>query len=83
VHDHLVSEEVEIHPFVGAAPFRAAEQAPVEFTGGGEIVDRDGEVERLGHRLLEILRGDLEQHDDDTHGTSATTDHGFLLSTLF
>ena len=48
----LVTEEVEIDPFVSATSLRTAEQAAVESTCLTKIVDRNGEVKRrqtLGH----------------------------------
>ena len=49
VRDDLVAEEIEVHPFVAAAPFRAAEQLAVEIARGGQRVNRDGEMKRLRH----------------------------------
>ena len=52
--DDLVAEEIEVDPFVRAAPLRAAEQPAVKGARGVEIVDREGEVEgrqRLRHRV--------------------------------
>ena len=43
--DDLVAEEIEIDPFVRAAPLRAAEQPAVKGARRGEIVDREGEME--------------------------------------
>ena len=34
VRDELVAEEIEVHPFVAAAAFRAAEQLAVEIARG-------------------------------------------------
>jgi hypothetical protein len=44
--DDLVAEEVEIDPVVGAAALRAAQDGAVKVAGGGEVVDREGDVER-------------------------------------
>ena len=49
VRDDLMPEQVEIDPRVGAAPFGAAERAAVESARGGEVVDRESEVERTEH----------------------------------
>ena len=51
VRDDLVPEEIEVHPFGGAAPFGAAEKLAVETARGGEVMNRDGEMERLRHRI--------------------------------
>ena len=49
VRDDLVPEEIEVHPFGGASTFGAAEQLAIEAARGGEVVYRNGEVERLRH----------------------------------
>ena len=45
MRDDLVAEQVEIDPVIGAAPLRATEHATVKGARGGEIVDREGEME--------------------------------------
>jgi hypothetical protein len=47
VGDELVAEEIKIHPLGRAAALRAVEQRPVERACGGQVVDRDREMERL------------------------------------
>jgi hypothetical protein len=49
-HD-LVAEEVEIHPFVAGAAFRATEQVPVEAAGVGQRCDGKRKMKRTqcGH----------------------------------
>jgi len=49
MRDELVAVQVEVNPMVGAATFRAAEDGCVEVAGGVEIIDGEGNVERL-HR---------------------------------
>ena len=43
--DDLMAEKIEIHPFVRASSLRAAEQIAIESARGGEVVDREGEME--------------------------------------
>jgi hypothetical protein len=43
--DELMTEEVEIHPFGGAAALRALEELAVETPRGAQVVDGNGEVE--------------------------------------
>ena len=57
--DDLVAEEIEIDPFVRAAPLRAAEQPAVESARGVEIVDREGEVE--GRHAVPLARPALRE----------------------
>jgi hypothetical protein len=38
--------EVEIDPLVRASTLGATEHSPVKIARGGEVVDREGEVER-------------------------------------
>src|SRR5690606_25954064 len=45
VGDDLVAVEVEIDPFRAAAAFGAADDTAPEGARGGEVVDREGEVE--------------------------------------
>ena len=48
--DDLVAVEIEVDPLVAAAPFGAADRPAPERARGGEVVDREGEVERAeGH----------------------------------
>jgi hypothetical protein len=54
VRDHLVAEEVEVHPFLAAAAFGTAEQLAVETTRGAKIVDRDRQMKGLWHRRQSI-----------------------------
>jgi len=44
--DQLMAIKIEIHPGVGTASFRAAEQAGIEITCRRDIGDLDGEVKR-------------------------------------
>jgi hypothetical protein len=52
VSDDLMAEQVEVDPLVARATFGAAEQFAIEPARGGEVVDREGEVEggERGHR---------------------------------
>ena len=43
--DDLMAVEIEIDPFVRASPLGAAEQPAIKGARGGEIVDREGEME--------------------------------------
>jgi hypothetical protein len=84
VRDNLVTEEIEVHPFVAAAPFGAAEQITVETARCPQVMNRNGEVERLRHPssdLREQLRGGREQDDCDAERTCAFLDHDPLLLT--
>ena len=42
----MVAEEVDVDPLAAAAALRTAEQAAVELAHGGEVVDRESEVEK-------------------------------------
>ena len=55
VGDDLVAAEIEVHPFVGTAPFRAAEELAVELPRAGEIGDGEGEVKRRQGRHSNLL----------------------------
>jgi len=46
VGDDLVAAEIEIHPFVRTAPFRAAEEFAVELARAGKVGDGEGKVKR-------------------------------------
>jgi hypothetical protein len=45
VSDDLVAVEIEVDPVVRTSSLGALQQVPIETTGGGDIVDRKGEVE--------------------------------------
>ena len=47
--DDLVAEEVEVDPVVSAAALGTAQDGAIEMAGGGEIVNREGDVERSEH----------------------------------
>jgi hypothetical protein len=47
MRDQLVAEEIEIHPGIGAASFRAAQQLAVEGARGSQVMHRYGKVKRL------------------------------------
>jgi hypothetical protein len=49
VRDQLVAEEVEIHPLVRTTPFRATENAAVEFARRGEVMNGNREMKGLEH----------------------------------
>jgi len=46
VSDDLMAEKIEVDPMLRAPSLGAAEQVAIEAARGGEIVDREGEVER-------------------------------------
>jgi hypothetical protein len=43
--DQLMTEEIEVDPFVRTPPSRTSEQVPVKLFRRSEIIDRNGEVE--------------------------------------
>ena len=51
VRHELVAEEIEVHPLIAAAAFRAAEQLAVEAARRAKIVNRDRQMKRLRHEL--------------------------------
>src|SRR3982750_2926017 len=61
VRDHLVAEEVEVHPFVAAAAFRTAKQLAVELARRGERVDGNGEMKWLRHGSMLSFHGRAHQ----------------------
>ena len=62
VRDDLVPEEIEVDPMLRAPSFRAAENRAVEVAGGGEVIDREGDVE-----------GTLDHTPDDTEAAGMLT----------
>jgi len=60
MRDDLMTVQIEIDPMLGAPSFRAAEEIAVEAAGGGEIVDRKGQVKRLkSHDRIDASPGPL------------------------
>jgi hypothetical protein len=56
MRDNLVAVEVEIDPFIARPTFAAAHHSAIKRARGGEIIDREGEVERgKGHRQGSLL----------------------------
>jgi hypothetical protein len=55
VGDDLVAVEVEVHPRIRAAALGAAEQLAVEAPGRGQVIDREGEVEKGDLLLLHFF----------------------------
>ncbi len=49
MRDQLVTEEIEIHPVLAAAPFGTAEESAIETAGCAQGMDRYGEMEWLKH----------------------------------
>src|SRR4029079_15451510 len=45
----LIAEKVEVHPGLGAAPLRAAEDLTVKPASRGQVPHEEGEVEGLCH----------------------------------
>jgi len=43
--DNLMAAEIEVDPMRIGPAFGAAEQATVKISGGGEIIDRESEME--------------------------------------
>jgi hypothetical protein len=62
VRDNLVSVEIEVDPLVGAPSLRAAEQAAIEDSRSGEVVDRKSEMEgRQAHDHSNVIASDAKQ----------------------
>jgi hypothetical protein len=49
MRDELMSEEIEVDPFVRTAPFRAAETPAIEAPGDVQVVNRDRQVKWCRH----------------------------------
>lgn len=58
-----MAEEVKVDPGLGAPPLLAAKDVAVEGTGGVEVADVVGEVEKAAH-VVEAVGG--EEETDET-----------------
>src|SRR5215831_18515091 len=52
----LMSEEIEVHPFIGTATFRATEQPTVELPRGRKIVNGNREMKRSHRNSMRNMR---------------------------
>jgi hypothetical protein len=56
MRDDLMPAQIEIHPLIRTASLRTAKQAAIESARGGEIMDGEGEMERLERHRLSLSR---------------------------
>jgi hypothetical protein len=54
MRDDLMPEQVEVDPVIARTPLGTAKNLAIEMAGGGQVVDRKGEVE--GRRVMEEAR---------------------------
>jgi hypothetical protein len=57
MRDDLVAVEIEIDPFVGRPPLRAAHHSAIEAARRIEVVDREGKVERGAGAWVSSIAG--------------------------